>query len=365
MSAKLYLIGLFCCALIVQGSSGDDTPAVDSQIKTTDGPETTAFPTTVIDDDEKKHDTTTSSTTTSSTEPPKTTPPTTSTSTTTTPSTTTPSTTTTSKTTTTATPPTTTSSPPTTSTPSTTTVSPPTTTAPPTPKPLPEPEVGSWVLSNSTTNLTCAIIHMALRIKIPYISTENQTQEWALLNLPKDANFTGICNDDSIKSNVSQVRLWWSNNTDYLDITFKRYNESKSFNITNLYLTQNVSEDAFPNNTMKGMVHYQGNGSGLFEVKTVPLGSSYRCSHKVSVNLTEVNASAPRNAILSFSKVQVQAFVNSTSGTFGGVYDCPGMDTSDIVPIAVGCALAGLVIGVLIAYLVGRRRSHARGYLSM
>lgn len=46
------------------------------------------------------------------------------------------------------------------------------------------------------------------------------------------------------------------------------------------------------------------------------------------------------------------------------VKDCK-LDTPDIVPIAVGCALAGLVIIVLIAYLIGRKRSQARGYLSM
>lgn len=36
-------------------------------------------------------------------------------------------------------------------------------------------------------------------------------------------------------------------------------------------------------------------------------------------------------------------------------------DNNDIVPIAVGCALAGLVLIVLIAYIIGRRKSH-RGY---
>lgn len=36
-------------------------------------------------------------------------------------------------------------------------------------------------------------------------------------------------------------------------------------------------------------------------------------------------------------------------------------DNNDIVPIAVGCALAGLVLIVLIAYVIGRRKSH-RGY---
>lgn len=38
---------------------------------------------------------------------------------------------------------------------------------------------------------------------------------------------------------------------------------------------------------------------------------------------------------------------------------CTADNTSDVVPIAVGCALAGLVVIVLIAYLVGRRRRSA------
>lgn len=44
---------------------------------------------------------------------------------------------------------------------------------------------------------------------------------------------------------------------------------------------------------------------------------------------------------------------------------CPADDATDVVPIAVGGALAGLVIIVLIAYLVGRKRSRARGYQSV
>lgn len=45
--------------------------------------------------------------------------------------------------------------------------------------------------------------------------------------------------------------------------------------------------------------------------------------------------------------------------------ECEESETPGIVPIAVGCSLAALIILVLIAYLVGRRRSQARGYLSM
>ena len=40
----------------------------------------------------------------------------------------------------------------------------------------------------------------------------------------------------------------------------------------------------------------------------------------------------------------------------------PSKSTSNVVPIAVGCALAGLIIIVLIAYLIGRRKSKEPGY---
>ena len=39
----------------------------------------------------------------------------------------------------------------------------------------------------------------------------------------------------------------------------------------------------------------------------------------------------------------------------------PTSKPNNIVPIAVGCALAGLVLIVLIAYVIGRRKSHS-GY---
>lgn len=64
---------------------------------------------------------------------------------------------------------------------------------------------------------------------------------------------------------------------------------------------------------------------------------------------------------LSFS-----LFFETNSILYFTVEDCaPPSDTPDVVPIAVGCALAALVIIVLIAYLIGRRRGQARGYLSM
>ena len=56
--------------------------------------------------------------------------------------------------------------------------------------------------------------------------------------------------------------------------------------------------------------------------------------------------------------------VNVPTGVFQTPADC-SYRPNDVVPIIVGCALAGMVVMVLIAYMVGRSRSRARGYQSV
>lgn len=98
-----------------------------------------------------------------------------------------------------------------------------------------------------------------------------------------------------------------------------------------------------------------------------PLDMSYHCTRVQTLNLTknhEVNSTTIGYVLVS--KVQLEPFHHAKGDSFSSAKDCDdAIDTPDIVPIAVGCALAALVIVVLIAYLVGRRRSQARGYLSM
>jgi len=75
------------------------------------------------------------------------------------------------------------------------------------------------------------------------------------------------------------------------------------------------------------------------------------------------------NAELDFSYIKIQAFVggdkDQSKVNFGNTKDCVNATVSDIVPIAVGGALAGLVIIVLIAYFIGRRRNRRLAYQSV
>lgn len=56
------------------------------------------------------------------------------------------------------------------------------------------------------------------------------------------------------------------------------------------------------------------------------------------------------------AQVTKSCFGKFQSNLFFSAVHCTADNISDVVPIAVGCALAGLVVIVLIAYLVGRRR---------
>ena len=72
------------------------------------------------------------------------------------------------------------------------------------------------------------------------------------------------------------------------------------------------------------------------------------------------------NATLTARLVQFDAFRPSSfpDGHFQTPSDC-SYRPNDVVPIIVGCALAGMVVMVLVAYMVGRSRSRARGYMSV
>jgi len=108
----------------------------------------------------------------------------------------------------------------------------------------------------------------------------------------------------------------------------------------------------------------------------VPENRSYLCMNIGSKSLeselhhTDESGGSPgeklTNATLSATKVQFDAFRPSSApaNQFQLPSDC-SYRPNDIVPIIVGCALAGMVLMVLVAYMVGRSRSRARGYISV
>lgn len=274
--------------------------------------------------------------------------------TTTAPATTTPASTTT--TTTTTEPPHTT-----TSTAAPTTSAAPTTTStavPPTTTPVPEPDIGTWTFTNGTTNQTCLLAQMALQLNVTYLDAAAKPVH-VLYDVPKDARVVnGSCAADSQFLLLSWNAVSLAQNL--LKVSFAYNKTEHEFALAGLSFVLNVFGDQFPNAKANQTLTLVNNQT-LFKT---PLDMSYHCNRAQLLNLTTVELpSAP--ATVTVSKLQFEAFHNKHNAKFSIAKDCDAIDTPDIVPIAVGCALILLIVIVLIAYLVGRRSTRSRGYLSM
>ncbi|GIY63478.1 uncharacterized protein CEXT_620141 [Caerostris extrusa] len=203
-----------------------------------------------------------------------------------------------------------TSSPDTTSTTITTTTTPlpkTTTTLPPvtTVAPKPSPEKGSWNVTDG--NVTC------IRAELQIQFTVNIENEQVFVLSPNASDSKSSCKI----SNVTQELILSDTNYD-LAFLFEK-DSTKTFvrNVTLLYRTSE-GQELFYNDT------------------------------KLSFTF-----------IFKHLELLMKMFFNTAE-------ECEADDTiSDIIPIAVACALASLIIIVLIAYLVGRRRRDQKGYTSV
>ncbi|EFA03669.2 uncharacterized protein LOC661589 [Tribolium castaneum] len=255
---------------------------------------------------------------------------------------TTTTTTTTSKPTTTPT----TAKPTTTSTSKPTTAS--TTTAKPT-TPTPVNPVGKWTVNYTNTDKICLVLEAALEIDLHY--KVNNASKTFPIKITSEAKSRGACG----KTMENITLIFGPANT--INFSFKKSNDSKKYDLQSVIVMLNVTIPGL-NNTIYVLAHAKDEFS-------TPVSNSYKCAKEQALNLTSVPNGKDFGGELRISQLQVQAFKNSTSTKFDEALDCQGSETPDVVPIAVGCALAALVIIVLIAYLIGRRRSQARGYLSM
>jgi lysosomal-associated membrane protein 1/2 len=271
---------------------------------------------------------------------------------------------------------TTTEAPPTTSTTTSTTTEKPTTTGTPasTTTPKPEPPVhfplntGSWSFTSSD-NITCIRVAGAFELYFPYNATGpvngTTTIKNGTVDVPKDA-FTV---DGHCGKKLQVITLTWTpigitdraeNNT--LTFAFATHdgNDSKisdgKFALDHIeYEVQLSNKEHFPNATDTSLKFK----IDALDKDQVAVSKSYKCFAERTIKNSD------HEAQLKVANSQFQAFRNSTDNAWGPSEECNLDGVTDIVPIAVGASLAGLVVIVLIAYLIGRRRSRARGYQSV
>ncbi|XP_070148156.1 lysosome-associated membrane glycoprotein 2 isoform X1 [Ovis canadensis] len=199
----------------------------------------------------------------------------------------------------------------------------------PTTAPSPtKPVVGSYSVVNS--NGTCLLATMGLQLNI----THDKVASVFNIN-PNTTNATGSCQPQTALLRLS------SSNIKYLDFVFAVKNENR------FYLKEvNVSMIL-----VNGSVYSISNTN--LSYWDAPLGSSYMCNKEQTVSVSGAFQ-------INTFDLRVQPF-SVTEGKYSTAQDCSADDDNFLVPIAVGAALAGVLILVLLAYFIGLKRHHA-GY---
>uniref|UniRef100_A0A161MLX6 Lysosome-associated membrane glycoprotein 5 n=1 Tax=Triatoma infestans TaxID=30076 RepID=A0A161MLX6_TRIIF len=207
----------------------------------------------------------------------------------------------------------------------------PTTLVPTTSAPKPE----QWVVRQNVT--VCIIAKMDIKLNL---KLEEHSKDISM-KVPKDAQVNGSCG----VGEQTMILTWGKNRLTFL---FKANETLKKYHLDTVAIDINADNKTIPLS------------DGNITMFVTALNHSYSCSYSDPLKFTKNNETIE----FSFSNIELVAFKKDNSTSFSNVSACPP-DTPDIVPIVVGCALTVLVIVVLIAYLYGRRRTQARGYLSM
>jgi lysosomal-associated membrane protein 1/2 len=243
------------------------------------------------------------------------------------------------------------------------TVSP--TTQNPTIPPTESPVLWSGNVTENKTN-TCINIKFMVQIAIKYNSSTGQNM--TAFNIPANASVIGDkshCSSETLPTETIFIRFVDEEYTSAdLVLTFNK-SDGNVF-VEEIELTFNLTKTLFPDyihpDQYDKKVTVTKKKLNLFSVSK---SHSYLCVDAQTAQL-DTDKNIGLETEIRFTNSQVQAYIDSSrSGKFDSEINCKTTEINDVVPIAVGAALAGLVIIVLIAYFVGRRRSRRLAYQSV
>lgn len=200
------------------------------------------------------------------------------------------------------------------------------------------------------------MVRMAAQLNFTY-ETKNNKTAFGLYNIPKDA----VVEDAHCDMNTTQfLQVNWgpASAQHIMVMQFDRVNGTT--NMTMLMFTLPLDSDNFPNAKANQTVQLIHRGSDF----STPLKMSYHCTRAQVFNLTETIMHTEVVGTVKVHDVQVEAFRTNKAAGFSTARDCDSSQTTDFAPIAVGIALAGLIVIVLVAYLAARHRQTSRGYMS-
>lgn len=200
------------------------------------------------------------------------------------------------------------------------------------------PEKGNYVVTGSN-GTACLLASMGLQLNITFNSVSQNKTVQDVVNLqPNMTKRSGSCD-----SNSTSLQLSTDAEKTNLTFFFTLNTTSNKYHLSGVSLSA-----AWPD--MKEP--FSADNHSLDYLRGT-LGYSYMCREEQTLNVAQ-------DLSINTFQVQVQPF-GLTGDQFGAAEECQLDEDDMLIPIIVGAALAGLVLIVLLAYLIGRKRSHA-GY---
>lgn len=214
----------------------------------------------------------------------------------------------------------------------------------PPPSPPSTPSKGNYSISQD--NHTCLIAVLALRFNVEYMSQSTKQVAHGIFNVdPNNTKATGSCDPISPMLHLKYPQ-------GYLNFTFAK-NESKFY----LHKLEGLLQQAFPDAAPQDKYMGANDSLKLFQAT---VGNSYAC---MAEQYAVLNSTVNHTVRVVISQVQLQPF-NVTGYNLSTAEKCSQDTDNMLIPIIVGSVLAALVLVVLVAYIIGRRRSHS-GYQSI
>jgi len=145
----------------------------------------------------------------------------------------------------------------------------------------------------------------------------------------------------------------------YLTFSFKETSDGKAWMSDSVEYNFTATIEQFPGLDPEYRGEYSYIATNKLFDQNVDLENSYKCNTNDDIKFNSTDSDHKVDVTLEIAELQVQAYFKGDKEEFGTVDECAadGGKGNKIVPIAVGAALAGLVIVVLIAYLIGRLKN--------
>lgn len=197
----------------------------------------------------------------------------------------------------------------------------------------------------------CLMVKLSLEMTIGY-PLEDKSNGSQKFILQQSDDYTGDCDAKFNQLEVTMTNGWKLVFNYTLDST-----DDAKYKLSRLALDYTVTKALFPNVSSDYVGPKTAELANLTEFST-KTGNSYKCNAQTTIMLDS-------KVTFEISNYQGEPFIpkDKKDKNFDTAVDCPAdtTATSKLVPIIVGSTLAVLVVLVLVAYIIGRRK-HRPGY---